>query len=593
MDPLSKTKNFSFAACAAVFLLVLPLFSYPLVWKKLLTGAVPMWGEVQLVSLQVLGLCAPAVVLFFPERLGRIWAVVRLRFLLIFAVAGVCVSGLQQLLYGGPPELLCTAGFYFFLPLAGAVFSNELKRFFPLFAAALFPPVLAVTCRSADFSGWAGNWNWNFSLLAVTLSGCFFLVPSWSVRRAGLAALTVITLALTVFSLAYPEIAPRGTFAGIIGATVIILVFRNIMPARRWAFALWAAALTLVLFIGSAGKMFNSIRDSRFQLWRGSFDFLLANFPLGTGPDRFESMVLPYLPEVYYFTPFAAARHPHPHNELFNYAAGYGLAGAVFFIMLLLCVLRGIRFRDRVGLWLGWTVLLLAIHGQFDVLLSVPLTGCWFLLGAGAVAAGGVSRAPRSFGLSPAKIPLFLAGTAGLAAAAVMAAGLCLSTGHLRRARLLLMEKRSAEARKYLEKSLKCHVTPAALYTAGAVELFDFRNPDGAIALLERIPRETGLPLVYHSNALLARAYAVKGDLARSVKYFDAELANYPFSAIASGLRLSVLRRMASDSRSIAGENARFAALMKMRGLDIGDFPLLLRNQELDDSPLKNSGDGK
>lgn len=593
MDSPENTKKVSFPACAAVFLLVLPLFSYPLVWKKLWSGAVPLWGEVQFVSLQVLGLCALSAVLFFPERLGRIWAVPRLRLLLIFAAAGLCVSGLQQLLYGGPPELLCTAGFFFLLPVAGAVFSKELKRIFPLFAAALFPPVLIVTCRSADFSGWAGNWNWNFSLLAVTLSGCFFLVPGWSVRRAGLTALTAITLALTVFSLFYPEIAPRGTFAGIIGATVTVLVFRNIMPARRWAFALWAAALTLVLFIGSAGKMFKSIRDSRFQLWRGSFDFLLANFPLGVGPDRFESMVLPYLPEVYYFTPFAAARHPHPHNELFNYAAGYGLVGALFFVMLLLCLLRGIRFRDRVGLWLGWTVLLLAIHGQFDVLLSVPLTGSWFLLGAGAVAAGGISRPVGSPRLHPAKIPLFLAGAAGIVLAAVMASDLCLSTNYLRQARLLLMEKRTPEARKYLEKSLARHVTPAALYTAGAVELFDFRNADGAIDLLERIPRETGLPLVYHSNALLARAYAVRGDFAKSLKYFDEELTNYPFSAVASGLRLSVLRRMGADSQSLARESARLAALMKLRGLEVKDFPRLLRSQELDDNPLKNNGDGK
>ena len=174
-----------------------------------------------------------------------------------------------------------------------------------------------------------------------------------------------------------------------------------------------------------------------------------------------------------------------------------------------------------------------------------------------------------------------------------MASDLCLSTNYLRQARLLLMEKRTPEARKYLAKSLARHVTPAALYTAGAVELFDFRNADGAIDLLERIPRETGLPLVYHSNALLARAYAVRGDFAKSLKYFDEDLTNYPFSAVASGLRLSVLRQMGADSQSLARENARFAALMKLRGLEVRDFPRLLRSQELDDNPLKNNGDGK
>ena len=70
-------------------------------------------------------------------------------------------------------------------------------------------------------------------------------------------------------------------------------------------------------------------------------------------------------------------------------------------------------------------------------------------------------------------------------------------------------------------------------------------------------------------------------------------MTNYPFSAVASGLRLSVLRRMGADSQSITRENTRFAALMKLRGLEAGDFPRLLRSQELDDNPLKNDGDGK
>ena len=65
----------------------------------------------------------------------------------------------------------------------------------------------------------------------------------------------------------------------------------------------------------------------------------------------------------------------------------------------------------------------------------------------------------------------------------------------------------------------------------------------------------------------------------------------YPFSALASGLRLSVLRQAKADEKAIAEENIRFAALMKMRGLKVEEFSKLLRNQELDDAPLKTRDD--
>ena len=52
------------------FLLVLPLFSYPLLWKKLFSAQVPLWGEVQAVTLGVIGLCAAGAV---PQPHGRIF----------------------------------------------------------------------------------------------------------------------------------------------------------------------------------------------------------------------------------------------------------------------------------------------------------------------------------------------------------------------------------------------------------------------------------------------------------------------------------------------------------------------------------------
>ena len=573
-----------------LLLLVLPLFSYPLQWKKIFSSQVPLWGEVQAVTLAVIGLCAAGALFAAPLRLKRLWQVPRLRFLLIFAGAGVATACLQHLIYPGPAEYIFTSFFFFLLPVAGMIFSSELKRLMPCFAVLLFIPAIIVTLRTPDFSGWAGNWNWNFSLLAAASSAYFLLFFRNNLRKAILWGAGCITLALILVSCFKPEVTPRGTFAGLIGATLCLAIFRNIAPKRRWAFALWAVILTLVLFTGSVGNVFEHIRDSRFQLWRGSLECTLAHFPIGVGFDRFESMINANLPEIYYFTPFAASRHPHPHNEFLNYAVSYGLAGAIFFVLLCLNLLRGLRFRDHRSVWLCWIVLLLCIHGQFDVLLSIPQTGVLFLLGAGVLAGNSISKLPpggKNVTANAGKIICVI-----LFAFAFILAVNCGKSGYfLREARLALFKKNTLQAEVMLKKSLNSHVNANALYTAGAVSLFNFRNPDLATGYLERIRNDLGLPMVYHSNALLARAFAIKGEYAKAINYSDEELKFYPFSALASGLRLSVLRQANADDKAIAEENIRFSALMKMRGLKVEEFSKLLRNQELDDAPLKTRDD--
>ena len=67
-----------------LLLLLLPLFSYPLLWKKIFSSQVPLWGEVQAVTLGVIGLCAAGAVCTALSRLKKLWDIPRLRFLLIF-----------------------------------------------------------------------------------------------------------------------------------------------------------------------------------------------------------------------------------------------------------------------------------------------------------------------------------------------------------------------------------------------------------------------------------------------------------------------------------------------------------------------------
>ena len=100
-----------------LLLLFAPLLSYPLVWKKLFFSRLPLWGDVQLFTPAVLGLLAGAAVCFKAEKLASIWKINRLRWLLIFAAAGIITAVIQQLIYGGTAVFLCSALFFFLFPL--------------------------------------------------------------------------------------------------------------------------------------------------------------------------------------------------------------------------------------------------------------------------------------------------------------------------------------------------------------------------------------------------------------------------------------------------------------------------------------------
>ena len=151
MEKNGKFKSFKAFPAVPALLLVLPLFSYPLVWKKLFSAHLPLWGEVLAVSPSVMGFATFGAICLAPQaRFRRLWETPRLRIFLLFAVAGIFAAALQQALYGGPFHYIGTAGFFFLLPVAGILYSNAFKRIFPLFLALLFLPVLFVTMRTPD-----------------------------------------------------------------------------------------------------------------------------------------------------------------------------------------------------------------------------------------------------------------------------------------------------------------------------------------------------------------------------------------------------------------------------------------------------------
>lgn len=566
----------------AVLLLTLPLFAYPLAWSLLLGKALPAWSLLQAANLPVIALFALAAAVSEPGRLLKAWQSSKL--LKAFIISGaLCVlaAGIQQILYGGLWENFYHALFFITLPWAGIALAPELKRLFPWWCTGLFFVLLWTTTQTPMCSGFVGNWNWNFSLLAVSLAAVTVLVfrARWQLLAAGVA------LSAGVFGVffIFPELAPRGTLAGVIGAAVAIGIALLFKRQDRWRYALLAALAGGALFISAVNSPATApLSNARVQLWRGSLEFALAHTVLGVGPARFESRIPPYMPPDYFLSDFPATRHPHPHNELLNMWAGFGLAG-ICYILTWAAAARQIRRKDPVGLWMLWSFLLLFIHGLFDVHLATPLAGTLFFLMLGTICGSGLSGStiPRPSPFKRYGIALVFVCLGLFYLSLNIRSGIPYYKG-----RLLLAEKQKTQALEQFQKSIAIYPTAPALYMAGQTEFFDFHRPANGIFWWKQIHNELRMPSFIHLNRLLGHACDINGQYPLALYYFEKEAKDFPFSALNAGLRLGTLQKSNAHPQKVAAASTLFKNVMEMRKMKISDFPQLLRNPALDDEPL-------
>ena len=579
MSKFEKIRRYAWA----VVLLTLPLFSYPLAWQMVWGKPAPFWDLLQGCTPAVIALTALAAAVAEPGRIFKAWQSSKLlRAFLTGSLLCIAAAGVQQLLYGGIWEYFYHALFAITLPWAGIALAPELKRILPWWCSALFVLLLISTVNSPMCSGFCGNWNWNFSLLALTLVAVAVVTfrSKWRLIAAGI----LVSAGVFIVFYRFPELAPRGTLAGVIGAAAALGIALLFKRQERWRYALLAALAGGALFISAVNNQESAfLVNSRVQLWRGSLQFSLAHTIAGVGPARIESKLPPYLPPEYFISDFPATRHPHPHNELLNMWAGYGAAGIFYILMWVSAASRQIRRKDPVGLWMLWSTLLLLIHGLFDVLLSIPLPGTFFFLMLGAICGSGLSGRE---GEVPQRNKRYL-----IACALVLLAGFFL-VQHLRsgsalyHGRTLLAQGQKKEALAEFRKSALIYPTAPALYMAGQVEFFDFHRPDMAIFWWKQIVNDLRMPSFLHVNRLLGHAYDVQGRTALALYYFDKETRDFPFSAINAGLQLGTLQKAGASPEKIAAAAQRFNRAMEMRKLKPSDFPQLLRNPEKDDEPM-------
>ncbi len=558
---------------AAWILLTLPLFAYPLEWLTWFDSRLSAWNLAGMFTLPVMALTALAVLLYTGlGALRRVAGSSRVDQLLVAASAVLLLLSFWRSFHLGR-RLEPAEWFLPLMPLAGMVLSREILKILPQWGTLTLAVLLGFTWHFPLCIGLPGNWNWNFSLLAVLIPAPFLLFRRLPARNFWVAVLAS-ALFLMVMSLCYRELVPRGTIIGVITAAAALWLLWKIPARQRLIMTVLGCGAGIAMFLSIwLGPADSTIRSSRFWLWRGSMELALGHSLHGLGEGNFERHINPLLPREYYFSDYAANFHPHPHNEFLAAWCTHGVTGGLMVLLLTLAACTGFRSFSAVRTWGFWMVLVMLVHGQFDVLLGTPLAGTLWLAVGGALAGGSCREG---------KVHL-AAGIAGAILAAILAAVVFCSGWWARESLLSSRRSDPAAARRQLEKSLAWRETAEARYRLGMVELFDFRNPRAAISHFEKLS-----PGYVHSNGYLARAYAAAGDPETALRYFDRESDAYPLSALNAFWELEVMRVRGYDPVVLSSRRNRLIYLLKLRDLSLERIDELISKPALDDLPLRN-----
>ena len=566
----------------AYIFLLLPLFSNPLIWGRLFTGSMPFWGDADFISLPVIALFSLGTAVVYPERLKQLFAKAPARYWATALAASAILALIHQVIYPGSLLLLLEGTPLLFIPLAGVALSGELRRAAPV-CGAVTAVVLTVFTIAGDryMSGFPGNWNWNFTMLCVTIPALSLML--FSKRHPFCIAVGVITALMALLVIFRPELTPRGTIAAFIIATCLAPALRKIDREHRPA-ALTGAALAVgFIFVATVSNKYGSmVNDSRFQLWRSSVEMVNKRILTGYGPGRFEAAVQPHITNEYFFTEYAATNHPHPHNEFLLYISDFGICGALALLFFAGSALKPFTRKNcQSDRWMAWSFILLFLHGQVDVLLSTPLAGSWFLLFGGALSARGIRENPVI--MRHTRIACAVIISAGALTFAVLQ---FISGCNLRDAKLALIKRDVIPALKSLHTANSLVPTRESRYISGSVALFDLKRPDIAVNEFLKLEKEFCGGYI-HSYGLTARALFAMGKHQEAKEFFELERKAFPFSALYAGFELAALQLSNASKLDIANAAKRFEDNLKLRDLDVASAVSIRKNPELDDKPLK------
>jgi len=540
----------------AVIITVLLLAGYPLL---LVPSKFP--GDLAVMDFNVLTPLAAGLLALRTTAYPRLWHSGKMM-KAWFVTLAICVV-LSLYFYRANREsmdqLIGGLGLLIF-PLLGMAYRRECQKYLPQVLAALFVINLIHIAIFGIISphpyGITGNWNWSWTLLAAGAPAMAIFLPA---RHRIKAAVALGAAALLLPVLFFPQYLSKGTLIAA-ALTAVIMLARRVLSWRKFVIAAGAGAIILLAVLPSIRPE----SDIRRYVWQGAAATLTLT---GHGPGSFENIIPGNLAGEYFVSPYAADRHPHPHNQLLLYANDYGLFGLLFFAILMLLALRNSFHRSDNALLL-WPFLLFLLHGMVDTVLSTVVIGSLFLLLAGTLASRGKFR-PH---------PNYLVANIAFVLAGLLLVSNLVSNYCYREAKLALLDDNVDTAARYILWSTNTRPNNDNLYLAGTIALFNQKDPVKA----ERYFMAMNQSNYSHRNGRLARALAAQQKYAESIPYFEAEERNFPLSLI----NLYHFNQVRSKL-NLPFDKQAFEDILKVKNIPAKEIPCILKNNVLDDNLLE------
>lgn len=563
----------------AVLLLVLPVLNLPLAFLRLTGEKVPLFGTVTAAGCAETGTVALAVVILFHRQ--AFFELARQRLLQIWCGAGTLlfIAALyKQMVYRDVWSNVETALMYTLLPLAAAVLKKELLRLIPGFSFFILLLSAASGLLSEQFTGFTGNWNWTQAMLIAAIPGA---VVFCRLRKELYWSIGIAAAVMILFALLAPELISRAVLLATAAGTVLLLTGRFIPEQFKNKTALFAtAAVTVAL---AAFIVICDQPDSRVQLWKGSFA-LFAEYPLSGigGIYRFPEFIAPFLPEKYFFSPFAASLHTHPHNEFLSMACSYGIWGIIYLGIILWMLLgSAMQKPDREKLPALWWGIIIFICGQFDLTASIP-PGAVMLLICTEISTGDESAFPAE------TVPIWQCRFAACMLMLYVAGNMvsmCRATWQLRAGQLAMLKGDLPKAIQHYEKSIAIRPTRHALYELAEIELGKRNSPQRTFGLLYRLEEELGSSNYLHTNRLKAVSLVQLRQAQKAENFLKTEITHYPYSIINARLHWLLLQILRRPQQEIAAAQQHFLNLCALRKISPVDAVKITPPQ--DDSALE------
>lgn len=184
-----------------------------------------------------------------------------------------------------------------------------------------------------------GNPNWTALLLMALLPWLAWGAYAMARRRGGTAVIgllaAVLVVAPTLFVLYHCRTRAAYVAVALVCGWTVICRF---VPTRvRAVLAVVGVLVLAFLVLRPPGALDRVMRDNvRFPLW-SSVAALIADQPLwGIGPGRLSYEVAPYAAKSgMYKRPVGSNYIHHPHNDLLDVGAAFGLPGLLLFLIIL------------------------------------------------------------------------------------------------------------------------------------------------------------------------------------------------------------------------------------------------------------------